>query len=180
MPSKKRPKPQATPTEPTIVAAVLEQSPIAQLLASREAKAQVEPERPMPDPDTDGSEAAMAFKRQREREQAVTEMPTGTEKPIRQQKTWAETVRPWTSHGRDTGVHHVTTTSPNMVGIRFEKGMERTPEEKREMEAIGLKFYSEAKAWLKPNRDGGFDETQALAERFAERRREQAEVEVSR
>lgn len=77
MPRKSRKKSQAEShvTEPTTVAAVLENSPIAQILASREAKAQVEPDHPMPEPDTDGSEAALAFERQRECEQAVPEPP---------------------------------------------------------------------------------------------------------
>jgi hypothetical protein len=161
MPRKSRKK--DTPaTEPTTVAAVLEKSPIAQILASRDARAEIEPDQPMAE-----QQALAAFQRQREREQAVTE-PLKVE---RKQKTWGETVRPWTTHGRDTGVHHVTTTSPDMVGIRFDKGKERTPEEKREMEAIGLRFFNEAKAWLKSSRDGAFDETQDLARTFAERRR---------
>jgi hypothetical protein len=50
---------------------VLQQSPIAKILASHEAKARIEPDRPMPEPEP-GSEAVAAFLRQREREQAVT------------------------------------------------------------------------------------------------------------
>ncbi len=88
----------------------------------------------------------------------------------RQQKTWAETVRSWMSHG-STGVHHITTTSPDMVGIRFDKGKERTAEEKREMDGIDLRFYNDAQAWLKTNRHGAFDETKHLAQKFADRRR---------
>jgi hypothetical protein len=177
MPRKSRRKSVESPaTEPTPVAAVLEQSPIAQIIASREAKAETEPERPMPEPSE--ADAVAAFQRQREQEQAVTEPPKA-EEPARRQKTWGETVRPWTTHARDTGVHHVTTTSPDMVGIRFDKGKERKAEEKREMEAIGLRFFTEAQAWLKTNRDGAFDETQDLARKFAERRR-QAEAEISR
>lgn len=178
MPRKSRRKPVESPAaEPTPVAAVLEQSPIAQILASRDARAEIEPDQPMPEPHSE--EAVAAFQRQREREQAVA-VPPKTEEPARRQKTWGETVRPWTTHGRDTGVHHVTTTSPDMVGIRFDKGKERTAGEKREMEAIGLRFFTEAQAWLKTNRNGAFDETQDLARKFAERREQQAEPEISR
>lgn len=158
-------------------AAPLEPKPrsnaIDRIRKSREAKASLDPERPMPEPDQ-AAEAVAAFQRQRDHEQAVSEPPA------RQQKTWAETVRPWTSHGRDTGVHHVTTTSPNMVGIRFDKGKERTAEEKREMEAAGLKFFVEAQSWLKVNRDGAFDETQDLARKFADRRRQMSAEYIER
>jgi hypothetical protein len=122
----------------------------------------------------DEQEALAAFQRQREQEQAVSKPPRPAEPPFEptaRVKSWGETVRPWTSHGSGTGVQHVTTTSPDMVGVRFDRGKERTPEEKREMEAAGLKFFTAAQAWLKPNRDGAFDETQELARKFAERRR---------
>lgn len=59
-------------SDPVTVADVLQQSPIAQILASREAKAKIEPDRPMPEPDSEPDVVA-AFRRQREREQAVTE-----------------------------------------------------------------------------------------------------------
>lgn len=173
MPRKSRRKSADSPaSDPVPVSDVLAASPIAQIIAARKAKAQVEPERPMPE--NDGSEAVAAFLRQREREQAVEEPPK-PEQPVRQQMTWGETVRPWTSHG-ETGVRHVSTTSPDMVGIRFDKGKERTAEEKREMEDIGLRFFQKAQAWLKPDRNGAFDQTQDMARRFAERRRQQAEA----
>src|SRR5689334_19155231 len=128
MPRKSRRKTVESPaTEPMPVAAVLEQSPIAEILASRDARAEIEPDQPMPMPP--GEEAVAAFQRQREREQAVADPPKA-EEPVRRQKTWGETVRPWTTHGRDTGVHHVTTTSPDMVGIAFPKDRPRTDEEK--------------------------------------------------
>lgn len=127
-------------------------------------------------PDTDGSEAALAFKRQRERENAVAEPASPAEppfEPTRRVIPWGQTVRPWTTHGRDTGVSHVTTTSPDMVGTRFADGKHRTAAEKREMEDAGLKFFTEAQAWLKPNRDGAFDETRELAAKLAAGRREE-------
>jgi hypothetical protein len=68
-----RPPDDSPSNAPVAVADVLRKSPIAQILASREAKSNIEPERAMPEPDTDGSEAALAFKRQREREQAVSD-----------------------------------------------------------------------------------------------------------
>lgn len=136
------------------------------------------------------SEAAVAFKRQRERENAVvdpkadlpppqTEVVPSPERPVRQQKSWSETVRGWTNHG-ETGVRRFTTTSPDMVGIAFPKDRPRTDEEKREMEAAGMRFFNEAQAWLKPDRDGAFDETRDLAKKFADRRREQAEASIER
>jgi hypothetical protein len=36
-----------------------------------------------------------------------------------------------------------------MVGIAFPKERPRTGEEKREMEAIGPRFFKDAQAWLK-------------------------------
>jgi hypothetical protein len=101
-------------------------------------------------------------------QEPVTASP---ETPARQPKSWGETVRGWHGYGK-TGVHHVTTTSPDMVGLRFDRGKERTAEEKREMEAIGLRFYNDAQSWLKTNRDGAFDETALLARKFADRRRQ--------
>lgn len=105
--------------------------------------------------------------------------PAATGQQPTRQKSWAETVRPWTSHGRDTGVKHVTGKVPmgehgimEGVGIQFATGKERTEEEKREMVAIGLKFYEQAQAWLKPNRNGAFEETGDMARRFADRRRQ--------
>jgi hypothetical protein len=89
---------------------------------------------------------------------------------------WKDTVRGWHSHGA-TGVKHVTTTSPNMVGLQFPRDKLRTEEEKREMEAIGLRYNAEAQAWLKSNRDGAFDETKDLAQKFADRRRENGNAE---
>jgi hypothetical protein len=170
--SRRKSQPESPASDPAPVAEVLADSPIAQILASREAKAAIDPERPMPE--NDGSEAVAAFLRQQEREQAMAEPPK-PEQPVRRQKTWGETVRGWTSHG-ETGVRHVSTTSPDMVGIAFPKDRPRTAEEKREMEDIGLKFFSEAQAWLKTNRNGAFDETQDMARKFAERRRERAEA----
>jgi hypothetical protein len=145
--------------------------------AAREAKSLTAEDKPEPD----ANQAVAAFQRQREREQAVTppEAVASLERPERRVKSWGETVRPWTSHG-ETGVKHVTTTSPDMVGVAFPKSQPRTDEEKREMETIGLKFFREAEAWLKPNRDGAFDETQDLARKFAHQRREQAEAERAR
>jgi hypothetical protein len=61
-----------------------------------------------------------------------------------------------------------------MVGIQFERGKERTPEGKREMEEAGLRFFNDAKAWLKTNKDGAFDQTKDLAQRFADRRKQEA------
>jgi hypothetical protein len=175
MPRKRRvkesPAPEVAATEPTPVAEVLANSPMAQLLASREAKALTAEDGA--EPNTDAAKAVAAFKRQRQREQAVTP-PETIASPERRVKSWGETVRPWTSHG-ETGVKHVTATSPNMVGIAFPKSQPRTDEEKRRMEAIGLKFFREAEAWLKPNRDGAFDETQDMARRFAQQRREEAQ-----
>jgi hypothetical protein len=139
-------------------------APIADAAASMPAAASL--------PDTDGSEAALRFKQQREREQAVTEPASPPFEPQARVKSWGETVRPWKGFGPTIGVHHVTTVSPDMVGIQFDPGKHRTDEEKREMESANLKFFTEAQAWLKPNRDGAYDQTQALAERFAERRRE--------
>src|SRR5262249_4233377 len=135
----------------------LEKSPVADVVASHEAK----PEQP-----DSHKEAVASFQRQREREQTVdlaplppradlpppqTEVVTSPEKTDRPVKSWAETVRPWSSHG-ETGVKHVTTTSPDMVGISFPKDKPRTDEEKREMEAAGLRFFNDAQAWLKTNR----------------------------
>ncbi len=60
MPRKKK---QTPASEPQTVAAVLEQSPIAAILADHETKSQLDPQ----------TEAVAAFQRQREREQAVTE-----------------------------------------------------------------------------------------------------------
>ena len=58
-------------SDPVPVSDVLRESPIAKILADREAKSRIEPDRTMPEPD--GSEAVEAFLRQREREQAVTD-----------------------------------------------------------------------------------------------------------
>lgn len=183
MPRKSRAKKQSespaglSAAEPVTVAEVLAESPIKALIDAQEAKSRVEPERPMPEPD--GSEAVAAFERQRKREQAVKEPAAETPSKPRV-KTWRETVRPWESFGRGEGVSHVTTTSPDMVGIRFSENKKRTAEEKREMEDHGLKFFNEAQAWLKTNRGNAFDETQALTERFAERRREEMTQERGR
>jgi hypothetical protein len=69
MPRKKKVKaPESATSEPVALSAVLEQSPVAEMIASQEAKA--EPERT-----TDGEEAVAAFKRQRERDLAVDELP---------------------------------------------------------------------------------------------------------
>src|SRR4051794_18371560 len=67
MPRKSRKKAQAESpaTEPTSVAAVLDQSPIGQILASHEAKAQVEPERPLPEPPAVEPERATVESEQR-------------------------------------------------------------------------------------------------------------------
>ncbi len=159
-PRKRKPKAQSQHAEHTPVGEA-----ISEFLESRKLKEAIEPERPMPEPKAD---------------QAPTgaETATGPDKPARQ-KSWGETVRPWTSHGRDTGVKHVTAKVSmgqhgvmEATGIQFEKGKERTAEEKREMEAIGLKFYMESQAWLKPNRGNAIDETQDMARRFADRRRQ--------
>ncbi len=149
-------------SEPTPVAET-----IGEIMESREAKSRIEPDHPTPEPQ---DEAVDAFRRHREREHAVDEQPRDA--PERPVKTWGETVRAWTSHGRDTGVRHVSTTSPDMTGVAFPREKPRTDEEKREMEAADLRYFREAQAWLKPNRDGAFEETQAMAARFAERRRE--------
>jgi hypothetical protein len=72
MPREKRAKSIHTPaTDPTPIAAVLEQSPAMEVIrASREAKPQEDPERPMP------AEAAIAaFQKRRDREQAVAGRP---------------------------------------------------------------------------------------------------------
>ena len=129
--SKKKTK---TTAEPMTVGEALQESPIAETLKNQETKAQ-----PEPDPH---KEAVATFERQREREQAAdlaplppradlpppqTEVVTSPTRPDRPVKSWAETVRPWSSHGSDTGVHHVTTTSPDMVGIRFDKGKDAPP-----------------------------------------------------
>jgi hypothetical protein len=189
MPRKKKKDPQAiTPgAEPTTVAAALEQSPIAETIASHEAQ-------PEPDRTDHHKEAVATFERQREREQAVdlvplppradlpppqTEIVTSPAKPDRPVKKWAETVRPWSSHG-ETGVKHVTVISPDMVGIQFDKSKPRTDEEKRDMEAAGLRFFNDAQAWLKTNKEGAFDETQLLAQKFAERRRQMAVESIER
>src|SRR4051794_29955152 len=50
MPRKSRKKAESPATDPTPVAELLAQSPIAEILASREAKSQIEPERPMSEP----------------------------------------------------------------------------------------------------------------------------------
>lgn len=72
MPRKSRRKSADSPaSDPIPVADILAASPIAQILASREAKTKIEPDQPMPE--NDGSEAVAAFLRQREREQAVEE-----------------------------------------------------------------------------------------------------------
>jgi hypothetical protein len=54
------------------------------------------------------------------------------------------------------------------------------PRETPAMEEAGLKFFSEQQAWLKSNRGDAFEETQAIAKRFAERRRELVEAAVER
>jgi hypothetical protein len=81
MPRKSRRKslPESPASDPVPVAEVLADSPIAQILAAREAKAKIEPEQPMPE--NDGSEAVATFLRQREREQEVTELP-GPSRPL--------------------------------------------------------------------------------------------------
>lgn len=74
MPRKRKKDLSETPaTEPTPVSEILPQSPIAQILASHEAKAKVEPDHPMPEPPAQADKAVAAFQRQREREQAVAE-----------------------------------------------------------------------------------------------------------
>ena len=89
--------------------------------------------------------------------------------PDRPAKSWAETLR-GKIDVRNFGVRHVTTVSPDMVGLQFKAGMERTAEEKQEMEEIGLRFFNEAKAWLKVNKGDAFEETEALAHKFIHRR----------
>ena len=50
----------ALATEPTTVAEVLDKSPVmADILAAREAKSQIEPERPMPEPPTSPTESVI-------------------------------------------------------------------------------------------------------------------------
>ena len=189
MARKTRKKSQPSSNGPTTVGAVLEQSPIAQLVANHETEESL--------PEQDGEEAVAMYKEQIRRAAEADDKPSpakataeaskaeqpapeaASDKPVRQQKSWGETVRGWSSHG-ETGVKHVTTTSPDMVGVSFPKDKPRTAEEKRDMDEAGLKFFAEAKAWLKPNRDGAFDETQDIAKKFAERRREQVEVGVER
>ena len=68
MPRKKRVK-DSPASGPTALADVLEQSPVAEMIASHET--QVEPALA----ETDGEEAVASFKRQRERELAVSELP---------------------------------------------------------------------------------------------------------
>lgn len=164
MPRKKKAK------EPIPLADALSQMPIAE---------QIEPV------EVGGGETVDASKNQYEEETAEippppTEIvPHPQRESIRKPKSWRETVRSWTSHG-DTGVKHITTTSPDMVGISFPKAAPRTDDEKRQMEAINLKFFAEPQAWLKPNRHAAFDETQALANQFAADRRGRAGEEMNR
>ena len=56
--------------EPIPVGAALADSPIGQILASRDARAEIEPDQPMPE-----QEAVAAFQAAREREQAVSQPP---------------------------------------------------------------------------------------------------------
>lgn len=193
MPRKRRVKDSPATDLPT-AAEILSHSPVAQLIEAHEAKTRVEPEHQLPEPPTPEQEALAAFQRQREREQAVTEPPSPERARPQPPTRWADTVRGLTSHGKDTGVHHIMAKIPigdlgvmDVVGIKFDKGKHRTDEEKREMEAIGLGFRKDLGAWVKPKHAepvekkfaDAFEETQDMALRFANRRR-QSEAEMQR
>jgi hypothetical protein len=101
--------------------------------------------------------------------------PDRNGQPERRPVSWAETVRSHESYGA-TGVHRVETRSPDKTGIRFEDDKPPTAEEKQFMQKNGLGYWPEAKVWAKRATPDARDETKALAERIAQRRRqEQAE-----
>jgi len=161
MSSKKKPKKPATsaaielPTaEPQTVAAVLEKSPIAAIIAEHEAKA--------PEPQ---AEAVAAFQRQREREQAVTE-PTGklshadrilAERPAFRQAP--EEYSRVASHERE-GIRVFKNTiirggqKIGVAGIQFAENRQPTREEKDFLLDEGFRYKIEENLWKREGRPG--------------------------
>ncbi len=163
MPRRKKALPNSPATEPTTVAAALEHSPIAQIIASHEAKAQVEPERPMTEPD----QAVAAFQRQRERDQAVTQPHSnGTSshaaKILAERPAFRQVQEEYfrvSSHERE-GIRVFKNTimkggqKIGVAGIQFAENRQPTREEKDSLLDRGFRYKIEDNLWKREGRPG--------------------------
>lgn len=155
-PRKSRKK--APATEPKPVAEILDQSPIAQILASRDARAEIEPDQPMPE-----QEAVAAFQRQREHEQAVSHVEQlGPAKPSTEAIVTEALVvsqRPKSGHvERLTGLRptpsgFVGLESFKNAGIRLSRSLDKN--------VVAIQFADDQK----PSRDGLSPENERLRDR---------------
>ncbi|MFO0958237.1 MAG: hypothetical protein U0800_12560 [Isosphaeraceae bacterium] len=135
---RKQTQPESPATEPTPVAEVLAASPIAQILASREAKTKIEPDQPMPENDV--SEAVAAFLRQREREQAVEE-PVSHVARLRKMQPAPQGFLPVATYAA-AGIRVNKSFDRGTVGIQFEEARKASRDGLvNEVETLGIEGF---------------------------------------
>ncbi|WP_152051771.1 hypothetical protein [Tautonia marina] len=171
MPRKSRAKkaqPESPATEPTPIAAVLEESPAMEAIrASREAKERIEQEYPLPDPAL----------------QLPAPEPKQAEPQAPAKPRWTDRFKSMRSYPQE-GVRMVESLDHSRVGIAFDNDKPPTSDEKLAMQFPdesrrdhGFAYDKKPKVWEQAASPESRDAAIKLADTIAQRRREESERE---